>query len=468
MTITRTGPGLRVLATLAVAALLSGACTRAADETEEGVAPTPADGSGTAAPAADSGSRLDAGGFGELENVCTEGDGGGATETGLTADEIHLGTVTDKGSAERPGLTQEMYDAGVAFAAWCNEHGGIQGRQVVIDDLDAKLFEHGQRMAEACQQDFALVGGGGVFDAQGLEDRVACGLPNIAGYTVTPQARVSELQVQPIPNPVHEMATAGYSWLLEADPDAANYGILWVNLDGPATVHKQAVEVAEKLGYDVTFDEQYRPIGETGWRSFVQQMRDADVQTFEMVGEPENMVALQSAMQTEGWYPKFTFLQSNFLDQKFADEGATTFSEGTYIRSFFPTFDMADEVPGMADYLELMERYNPEGKVAMLGAQGLSAFLLLATSANECGADLSRACVLEQAAAQEGWTAGGLHARQTPGNSVASECSLMIQVTGDGFRYDEEMTEPNEGIFNCDAANVTELTGDYGVAEPAA
>jgi hypothetical protein len=44
----------------------------------------------------------------------------------------------------------------------------------------------------------------------------------------------------------------------------------------------------------------------------------------------------------------------------------------------------------------------------------------------------------------------------------------MIQVTPDGFRYDEEMTDPNEGIFNCDPSNVTELTGDYGVPEPAA
>ena len=35
-------------------------------------------------------------------------------------------------------------------------------------------------------------------------------------------------------------------------------------------------------------------------------------------------------------------------------------SDATYMRSAFPPFDMADEVPAMADYLELMERYNPE------------------------------------------------------------------------------------------------------------
>lgn len=466
MTTTRTG--VRVLAALAVAALMTSACTRAADETEEGVAAGPADGAGTTAPAGDSGSRLDAGGFGDLENVCGEGDGGGATETGLTADEIRLGTVTDKGSAERPGLTQEMYDVGVAFAAWCNEHGGIQGRQVVIDDLDAKLFDYGQRMADACQRDFALVGGGGVFDSQGIETRLDCGLPNIPGYTVTPTARVADLQVQPLPNPVYEYQAAALRWMQDAEEGVSNYGILWVNLDGPKTVRDQAVEGVEKVGYDVVFDEQYRPLGETGWRSFVQQMRDADVQTFEMVGEPENMVALQGAMQTEGWYPKVTLLQPNFVDQKFAEEGASTVSESTYMRSSFPTFEMADEVPAMADYLELMERYNPEGKVASLGLQSLSAFLLTAVAANECGADLSRACVLEQAAAQDGWTAGGLHSAQTPGNTVATRCSLMIQATPEGFDFAEDITQPNEGIYNCDDANVVELTDDYGVPRPAA
>ena len=458
------------IAVLAVLSLAVASCTRAAGETEVGgsAGPAPASGEAGGTEGPTSGSRLDQGGFGELEEVCFEGEPGTTTDVGLTADEIRLGTVTDKGSAERPGLTQEMHDTAVAFAAWCNEHGGIGGREVVIDDLDAKLFEYGQRVGEACQQDFALVGGGAVFDAQDNGARVACGLINLPGYTVTPQARVGELQVQPVPNPVYSFAAHGYRWLLDAHPDVDKLGILWVNLDGPATIHAQTVEMAEQMGMEVVFDEQYRPIGETGWRGYVQKMRDEGVEAFEMVGEPENMVALQQAMQTEGWYPTFTVLQPNYFDAKFVEEGGTSVSEATYMRSPFPTFEMADEVPAMADYLELMERYNPEGKTAMLGMQGLSAFLLFATAAKACGAELSRQCVLDQAAAQAAWTAGGLHSPQTPGNVVATECSLAIKVTPDGFEYDEEITGPNEGIYNCDPANVAQLTADYGVPQPAA
>ena len=459
------------IAVLAVLSLAVAACTRAEGETEIGAAapgPAPAGGETAGGEAPSTGSRLDQGGFGDLQEVCAEGEPGTTTETGLTADEIRLGTVTDKGSGERPGLTQEMYDAAVAFAAWCNEHGGIGGRSVVIDDLDARLFEYGQRIGEACQQDFALVGGGAVFDAEDDGARAACGLINLPGYVVTPQARAADLQVQPVPNPVYSFASAGYRWLLEAHPDVTKFGILWVNLDGPSTVRAQTVEMAEQLGMEVVFDEQYRPIGETGWRGYVQKMRDAGVEAFEMVGEPENMVALQQAMQTEGWYPTFTVLQPNFFDAKFAEEGGASVSEATYMRSAFPTFDMAGDVPAMADYLELMERYNPEGKTAMLGMQGLSAFLLFATAAKACGAELTRQCVLEQAAAQDGWTAGGLHSAQTPGNLVATQCSLAIRVTPEGFDYDEELTAPNDGIYNCDPANVVELADDYGVPTPAA
>jgi len=458
------------IAALAVMALAAAACTRGADETEIGTAPAAGDEATADSGGGDTatGSRLDQGGFGDLENVCRDGEPGPAGEVGLTADEIHLGTVTDKGSAERPGLTQEMYDAAVAFAAWCNEHGGIGGRTVVIDDLDAKLFEYNLRVGEACQQDFALVGGGAVFDAQDSGARVACGLINLPGYVVTPQARVAELQVQPVPNPVYSFASAGYRWLEGAYPDATKLGILWVNLDGPATIHDQIVETAQKLGFDVVFDEQYRPLGETGWRGFVQKMRDEGVTAFEMIGEPENMVALQQAMQTEAWYPTFTHLQPNFLDEKFMQEGASSMSDATFMRSAFPPFGLADEVPALADYLELMERYNPDGKTAMLGMQGLSGFLLFAVAANECGGDLSRACILEHAAAQEGWTAGGLHSPQTPGNAVATQCSLAVHATAGGFEYDEALTEPNEGIYNCDPGNVIELTDDYGVPHPAA
>ena len=53
------------------------------------------DGEGTTTTGATSESRLDAGGFGDLEDVCQEGDASGATDVGVTDTEIDVGTLTD-------------------------------------------------------------------------------------------------------------------------------------------------------------------------------------------------------------------------------------------------------------------------------------------------------------------------------------------------------------------------------------
>ena len=55
-----------------------------------------------------------------------------------------------------------------------------------------------------------MVGGGAVLDDADNGGRVACGLPNIAGYVVTPTAREADLQVQPVPNPVDKFAGGGW------------------------------------------------------------------------------------------------------------------------------------------------------------------------------------------------------------------------------------------------------------------
>jgi hypothetical protein len=453
---------------LVVGLTLAAACGRSGGETEDATEDPP-EGSGTGgASGSGGGDRLANGEFGDLGTICQDGDPGATPdEPGITDDEIRIGTITDKGAEVRAGLTQEMYDTAVAFADWCNEHGGLNGREVVVDDLDARLTEYPQRIEAACQEDFALVGGGGVFDNTDNGQRVDCGLINIAGYAVTPEARVADLQVQVVPTPVHQLPVQHYRRIQEMHPDVTRFGLLWVDFAGVSTVHQQVDEAVTTLGFDVVFDQTYAPIGEQGWQTFVQNMRDADVQAVELIGEPENLTSLFQAMQAENWYPEVMTLQVNMLDQRLIEEAGDAIDSEVYVRSSTPTFDMDGEIPGMADYLELMESYNPDGRYpAVLGTQSLSALLLFATAVNECGDEVTRQCVMDAAAATEEWTAGGLHAPSTPGNADAIPCGILVRITPDGFVYDEEATEPDDGIWNCARDNVLELSGDYGVAPP--
>ena len=464
----RSASRIRRLPALLVAGLLVAGAT-ACSRSDSDASGSEEDTSSTTAGSSGGEGRIAKGEFGDLGVVCKDGDGGPATETGVTEDSINVGTITNKGADVRPGLNQEMYDSAKAFVDWCNEHGGINGRKLELKDLDAKLNEYPQRVSEACEDTFALVGGGAIFDNDTGNIRVGCGLINIPGFVVAPTARVAEKQVQPLPNPVYRFSVQAYNRYKELHPDVSKYAILWVDLEGVKTVHEQVKETVEKAGYDVVYEPTYKAIGETGWRGFIQTMKQKGVQAVELVGEPENMTALLSAMNTEGWYPEVIFMQPNMYEKKFEDEAKGVADDtDIFVRLSFPMFDMdGDNAPGMGDYLELMETYNKDGKYpALLGAQSLSAWLLFATAATECGADLTRDCVIEKAKATTDWTAGGLHSPTQPGNTEAPQCGILVRFNKDGFKYDEEATDPNEGIFNCSPDNAVKLTNDYGVKEP--
>lgn len=442
------------LSLLASLTLLGAACSRGGDETETGSDTSdPAEETPVAAE-----SRLDAAGFGDLEGVCQDGSATGATDVGVTDSSIQLGTITDKGFAARPGLNQEMYDASVAFAAWCNEHGGINGRELVVADRDAALTAFNDRIVEACSQDFALVGGGAVLDDADNGGREACGLPNLPGYVVSAGARVAGQQVVAVPNPLDTLNAGSYQAIADAFPDLINrYGIMTSTFGSVLLVRDTSVEAATNAGYEVVYNREYSAGGEPNWRPFVEEMQSAGVQILEFVGEPENFAQLQEAMQLVGYFPQISLQSANFYDENYFSL-VGSFAQGVEIRTQYTPFEMADTNPATADYLELMERYNPDGKVAGLGAQAVSAWLLFAQSATACGAELTRQCLLQQAGQVTEWTGGGMHAPQNPAENMPSACFALLQLTSDGFVVDEELTNANEGIFNCEEDNLVPVT----------
>jgi hypothetical protein len=435
-------------------ALVAGACSRSEGDVETGTDTTIAT-DGTDGGGGDS--RLDAAGFGDLEGVCQDGDASGATDVGVTDDTIQVGTITDKGFSARPGLNEEMYDTAVAFAAWCNEHGGINGRELVVVDRDAALTDYTARIVDACSQDFALVGGGAVLDESDNGERVNCGLPNIAGYVVSEPARSADLQVQPVPNPVGRMNFGPYQVIAERFPELIDrYGTITSSFGSVVNQRDDTVAAATALGFTAVYQEEYNSQGEPTWRPFVDALQAADVQVLEFVGEPTFYAQLLEQMDTVGYRPAVMIQQSNFYDSTFA-ANAGGFAENVHVRLQYTPLEMADENPATADYLELMDRYNPDGKVALLGMQAMSSYLLFAQAASACGADLTRECLIEEASSIEEWTAGGLHAPQLPGANDPSPCFVMLTVSADGFQIDEEATQATDGIFNCEEDNVVDV-----------
>ena len=82
--------------------------------------------------------------------------------------------------------------------------------------------------------------------------------------------------------------------------------------------------------------------------------------------------------------------------------------------------------------------------------------------ATACGNDLTQDCVLQKAGTEKEWTAGGLFPpRDTdPNNKHQTQCYVIMDVTPNGFVYDKEVTQPNNGIYNCDPKNAVDIKAD--------
>ena len=210
-----------------------------------------------------------------------------------------VGTVTDKGCHRCTGLNEEMYDTAVAFAEWCNEHGGILGREIVARRRSTPSSSStSRRITEACEQDFALVGGGAVFDEDPNDVRVGCDLPNIAGYVVSARGRTADLQVQPLPNPIYDVVDGplqrGGARLPRQRRQVRDHGV-----GHPLGAPREAAVDRGGRGQAASrspTSSTTRPRARPGWANFVAEMKDKDVKILEFVGQPPDLVALTDEM----------------------------------------------------------------------------------------------------------------------------------------------------------------------------
>lgn len=466
----------RLLTVLAVLVLTAAACGRDDGTATGGPAPTaPATtaggsvttGGGTTTAAPDQAPGLADGGFGDLGVVCSPGDGDPAPiegVPGIDGTTIHVGTIADPGFTGRPGLNQEMFDTSQAVVEWCNEHGGVRGYQIELTLRDAALTDYQQRIVEACAEDFALVGGGAVFDDTGQVDRLACGLPDVAGFLVSPTAADADLTLSSAPNPLDQYNVAEFVWAAEQFPEATSkVGVLTGAVPSTQIVRDRHLEAMRTLRWDVVYNAEYNPLGESSWKPFAQAMADAGVELMVYIGEPQNFAALQKAAADIDFAPTAWLPGPNHYDQAYITT-ARNVAKDTYTRTGFFPFERAEVNLATSQYLELMETYLPNGKYpALLGAQSLSSWMLFLTSVGRCvdAGSLDRDCVYETGGQQQPWTGGGLHIPVDPTGEEASDCALILAASPEGWSVAEGL-EVDEHGYVCDPAFVVTQTGDYG------
>src|SRR5918994_1202563 len=390
MHVRRTSSRRTLIGALAALAIVAGACSsdRDDDPTATGEGGDSGGTDTTAAP--DDG---DDGAFGDLESPCGEGDGetaaGAATEQGVTAEEVVIGYGDDAGFPTSPGLSHETSDAMKAMIDWCNEQGGINGRQIVGRYYDAAITDVVNAMTQACDEVFMLVGEAWALDSAQEETRLGCDLPAVPTYSVSPEFANAPLVYQSNPNPADIYPAGAAAQLAELFPDEVkNASVMFGN-------------------FAATID--YRPV----------------------------------------WV-----VDVNAYLQSFADWNTTGNGDNVHMRTSFTPFEQADDSPATQQYMDIVQ--GSGGDISQLAEQTTSSFLLWATAAKECGAELTRQCVVDELSQITSWTGGGLHQETNPGENMPPQCFMILKLDGTSW----VQAHPEEqGEFVCNPDSNVELTG---------
>ncbi|HLY34936.1 MAG TPA: ABC transporter substrate-binding protein, partial [Jatrophihabitantaceae bacterium] len=393
----------------AVSALLLAACSSHGKSTAPTT--TPAGGSPSSATSS-SASASGPGSFGTLGQVCGPGSAKGATDTGVTDTEIHIGSIADVGWSAAPGLLQPIFDGADTFVGWCNAAGGINGRKIVLDKRDSAFSNFLPQVQKSCTSDLAIVSMA-ILDDTGVDAWQKCGLLNFTAATVGSKAANAKDMYPMTPIPANQQTIGGFHIFFDQHPDwAKSVGSLYSN--GVAGDREQHTynEAITSIGGKIVYTAEYTPTT-SNWTPFVQSMKKAGVK-FLFLNDTANVTAgIEQAMATLGWYPDLQISPSQIYDT------STLQLAGKNIKNYYtyiPTtpFEAADTDATVKQFLGLLDQYAPKAHKTFFTSTTFSAWLLLAEAIKSCGDTVTRSCISNYVATQTSWTGGGLQGPINP------------------------------------------------------
>lgn len=395
---------------------------------------------------------------GDLPSPCGEGEPTGATDTGVTDTAIKIGYGDDSGFPSSPGLNREIGNAVEAMINWCNEQGGINGREIVGTFYDAKVTDISNAWIKACDDGiFMMVGQGFSLDSAQEEIRLGCGLPSFPAYTVSPQFANATLMVPALPNPVDFQLVGEANWYAKTYPEKAKkLAFMYANYAATQDTAQKNKSTFPKVGMvDLNCDQVYSITGEADWKPFAQKLKDCGAEVVVFIGSPSpNFQGLLEATDQLDYHPDW-IVQSNHYVQQFAEWNVDGLGDNVYVRMQDVPFEYADKAPAVQKYMDIVEENG--GEIGALGMHAASAFLLWATSVDACGDDVTRECVLEEGSKQHKWTGGGMAGGADAGENMPLPCEIIVSLDGPQW----VQVHPEEpATFDCDPDNVQQATGE--------
>ncbi len=379
------------------------------------------------------------------------GGNGGATDVGVTADSITVGSVTTL-SGPVPGLFAGDIAGAQAYFSYINSQGGIFGRKLKLAVADDQLDCGQNKTAHQALQPKVL----GFVSSLSLYDN--CGAPVVAQYPDMPDVSLSfstkqgelanSFSLAPL---VPGYRLGSFEYYKKTFPDSITKMASLVGDIGSAVEIWQGIKAAaESIGYKVAYERNYAP-GESDFTSDVIQMRQAGVQFLYFVSADSHTIAkvLNTAKQ-QGWSPQVIAVGAGdaAYDPSFLKEAGVA-AENMYAdqahAAFFNPEDAA--IPGVRLYQEWMAKTGSSKKTDLYSAWGWGSALLAVQGLKAAGPNLTRKSWLAAMKNIHRFDADGMFALTNPAAKKPATCYIVLKViNGTWKRQDTPATS-----FRCDA-----------------
>lgn len=401
-------------------------------------------------------------------------------DVGITSTQIRVAVIADVNAKANPGLFQKSLNVVKAWASIVNASGGLAGRQVVVDAIDAQEDPNISLndIIQACSSDFALVGtealalsSTSAIDSCKNAQGQAIGIPNLAGIAFGAlqacdpdtfavggsDAKYCATIKQTAPT--HTEQVGDYRWLISQYPGL--HGVWIYNTDLPTARATQlpSYEAGSAQGIKKDGAGFYGAAGtdpQSAMTPVVQAVKQYD-STFVSDGvTPPNMVLLRREAKLQGANSvKVWFCAAGCYANYFLQTGGAAV-EGTYQTvTTIPFFTEYKQVPQLAALVDKL------GGITNLDSNALASYveaLLFQDAVNKAvanGGQLTRASVFKVLRTQEtSFSADGITGTTNVSGHQASSCFMITQVKNGQW---QRVYPAQAGTFDCKAGNLVTI-----------
>jgi hypothetical protein len=405
-----------------------------------------------------------------------------ATEIGVSAGEIRIAVIADVDNPIVPGVFQGSVDGVRGAAKYLNSKaggGGVAGRKLVVDFIDAKLNANAARNATitACGQDLAMIGTS-TTALTSVDDIVNCpdqagattGLPDIPAingavegcaplaYPINPNAAIcSTVDASP---QTYQTNQGAFTYL--AKQHEGLHGAYVFSNDSKAASATGQVLIHASTGAGITSDATMGVSAlaqQSAFTPVIQAMKSADSNYAYAIGTVNGMISLRSEAQLQGVTdPDDVWACTSACYDKTMHDQADVMDK-TYVPLQFLPFEEAKSNKMLGNFV----KYVGKDKVNAFAVYGWSATLAFADAVKAAVAKhgingITRATLLEGIQTLTKFDAGGMLGTVDVANHVLSSCTLLTQFTNDEF---VRVWPSKKGTFDCSPKNYVKFQADY-------